>query len=60
MSSTFAGNLTILGSLANLIVIEKAKREAITISFREYCRAGVPVTFLTLGLGIAWLFFVRY
>lgn len=60
MSSTLAGNLTIPGSVANLIVIEKARREGTVISFWEYCKAGVPVTLLTLGLGIAWLVFAQY
>ncbi len=60
MSSTFAGNLTILGSVANLIVVENARREGIEISFREYCKAGIPVTVLTLALGIAWLKWVHY
>lgn len=57
MSSTLAGNLTILGSVANLIVVEKARRAGNSITFWEYCKAGVPVTFLTLGIGIAWLLF---
>lgn len=60
MSSTLAGNLTIPGSVANLIVIEKAKREGTIISFWEYCKVGVPVTILTLSLGIGWLLFVRF
>jgi Na+/H+ antiporter NhaD/arsenite permease-like protein len=60
MSSTFAGNLTILGSVANLIVVENASREGATVSFWEYCKVGVPLTILTLILGIAWLQFVRY
>jgi Na+/H+ antiporter NhaD/arsenite permease-like protein len=60
MSSTFAGNLTILGSVANLIVVENAKREGVAISFWEYCKAGVPITLLTLALGVGWLMFVRY
>ncbi len=60
MSSTFAGNLTILGSVANLIVAENARREGIEVSFWEYCRAGIPVTVLTLALGIAWLKWVHY
>jgi Na+/H+ antiporter NhaD/arsenite permease-like protein len=55
MSSTFAGNLTVLGSVANLIVVERARREGVTISFWEYCKAGVPVTVLSLGLGVGWL-----
>jgi Na+/H+ antiporter NhaD/arsenite permease-like protein len=60
MSSTFAGNLTVLGSVANLIVVESARREGVTISFWEYCKVGIPLTMLTLALGIAWLQFVRY
>ena len=60
MSSTLAGNLTVLGSVANLIVVENARRESVRISFWEYCKAGVPLTILTLILGIAWLEFVRY
>jgi Na+/H+ antiporter NhaD/arsenite permease-like protein len=60
MSSTFAGNLTVLGSVANLIVVENARREGVDVSFWEYCKAGVPVTILTLLLGIAWLKWVHY
>ncbi|HWG47627.1 MAG TPA: anion transporter [Gemmataceae bacterium] len=60
MSSTFAGNLTVLGSVANLIVVENARREGVTISFWEYCKVGVPITLLTLILGIVWLKFVPY
>jgi Na+/H+ antiporter NhaD/arsenite permease-like protein len=60
MSSTFAGNLTVLGSVANLIVVENARREGVAISFWEYCKVGIPLTILTLGVGIAWLEFVRY
>jgi Na+/H+ antiporter NhaD/arsenite permease-like protein len=53
MASTLAGNLTILGSVANLIVIERARRE-VKIGFWEYAKAGVPLTLLSLGAGI-WL-----
>jgi Na+/H+ antiporter NhaD/arsenite permease-like protein len=60
MSSTLAGNLTILGSVANLIVVEIARREGVVISFWEYVKVGVPVTLVTLALGIGWLQFVRY
>jgi Na+/H+ antiporter NhaD/arsenite permease-like protein len=60
MSSTFAGNLTLLGSVANLIVVESASREGVKVSFWEYCKAGVPLTLLTLGLGVLWLQFVHY
>ncbi len=60
MSSTFAGNLTVLGSVANLIVVENARRERVSVSFWEYCKVGIPLTVLTLALGIAWLEFVHY
>jgi Na+/H+ antiporter NhaD/arsenite permease-like protein len=53
MSSTLAGNLTVLGSVANLIVIERARRE-VRIGFWEYAKAGVPLTVLTLAVGI-WM-----
>jgi Na+/H+ antiporter NhaD/arsenite permease-like protein len=54
-SSTLAGNLTVLGSVANLIVVEAARREGVTVSFADYARVGVPVTLLTLALGVLWL-----
>jgi Na+/H+ antiporter NhaD/arsenite permease-like protein len=60
LSSTLAGNLTVLGSVANLIVVESARREGVAVSFGEYCKVGIPLTLLTLALGIAWLQFVRY
>jgi Na+/H+ antiporter NhaD/arsenite permease-like protein len=54
MSSTLAGNLTLLGSVANLIVVQLARRE-VKITFWEYLRAGVPLTLLTLAVGAAWI-----
>ena len=60
MSSTFAGNLTVLGSVANLIVVENARREGVSVSFWEYCKVGIPLTVATLTLGILWLEFVHY
>ena len=58
MSSTFAGNLTLLGSMANLIVAERAEARGERLGFVDYVRAGVPVTLLTLGWGIAALILV--
>jgi Na+/H+ antiporter NhaD/arsenite permease-like protein len=54
MSSTLAGNLTITGSVANIIVVEKA-RGVTHIGFLEYMKIGVPVTLVTLAIGLAWL-----
>jgi Na+/H+ antiporter NhaD/arsenite permease-like protein len=53
MASTFAGNLTIFGSVANMIVLELA-REKVHVGFWEYCRLGVPVTILTTAAGVAF------
>jgi len=58
MASTLSGNLTITGSVANIIVVESAKPE-VEIGFREYLRAGVPITLATLVIGWAWLAVVR-
>jgi Na+/H+ antiporter NhaD/arsenite permease-like protein len=56
MASTLAGNLTILGSVANLIVVERARDAGIPVGFLEYSKVGVPVTLLTLLVG--WLLLV--
>lgn len=55
MSSTLAGNLTLVGSVANLIVAERARVANIPISFWTYCRAGIPLTVFTLLIGAWWL-----
>jgi Na+/H+ antiporter NhaD/arsenite permease-like protein len=55
MASTLAGNLTITGSVANIIVVERAGAEGVHIGFREYLRIGLPVTVATLIWGSAWL-----
>lgn len=54
-SSTLAGNLTLLGSVANLIVAESSKRRHVNISFWEYTKAGTIITILTLMISIIWL-----
>jgi len=55
MSSTFAGNLLLIGSMANLIVAERAQARGVVIGFAEYARVGIPVTLLTLAWGVAVL-----
>ena len=55
MASTLAGNLTITGSVANIIVVERAAAEGVHIGFRDYFRVGLPVTVATLVLGSVWL-----
>jgi Na+/H+ antiporter NhaD/arsenite permease-like protein len=55
MASTLAGNFTILGSVANLIVVERARRANVEIGFWMYFCLGAPVTVLTLLIGVWWL-----
>ncbi len=54
LSTTFAGNLTIIGSVANMIVIESA-REHLQVSFWDYARLGIPITILTTAAGVILL-----
>lgn len=54
MASTLAGNLTITGSVANIIVVESAKPDT-KISFWDYFRVGLPITIMTLAVGWVWL-----
>jgi Na+/H+ antiporter NhaD/arsenite permease-like protein len=58
MASTLAGNLTITGSVANLIVVESAKPE-MEIGFWDYFRVGLPITLATLVVGWAWLAWIH-
>ena len=55
MASTLAGNLTVLGSVANLIVVQLARADGVTIGFWEYFRVGAPLTLLTIIVGLCWL-----
>ena len=57
LATTFAGNLTILGSVANIIVVESA-RSQVEISFWDYARVGIPVTLLTTLVGMAMLLLI--
>ena len=53
--STFAGNLLLVGSIANLIVADLAAREGVVIDWRTHARMGVPVTLATLAVVGLWL-----
>jgi Na+/H+ antiporter NhaD/arsenite permease-like protein len=58
LATTFAGNLTIAGSVANMIVVESA-RDHIQVSFWDYARFGIPITILTTGAGVVVLLVLR-
>jgi Na+/H+ antiporter NhaD/arsenite permease-like protein len=53
--STLAGNLLLVGSIANLIVVDLAARSGISIDWRDHVRIGFPVTLLTLAIVWFWL-----
>jgi Na+/H+ antiporter NhaD/arsenite permease-like protein len=58
MASTLAGNLTLIGSVANLIVAQGAESEGSPISFWAYFKVGLPLTLVTLAAGTAWLMWI--
>jgi Na+/H+ antiporter NhaD/arsenite permease-like protein len=55
MAATFAGNFTILGSIANLIVVQRAAASGVQIGFWDHFRVGAPLTIITLAIGTWWL-----
>lgn len=54
-SSTLAGNATILGAAANVIVVQAASKEGVEVSMADFVRGGLPTTLATLALSIAVL-----
>ncbi|QDT98788.1 anion transporter [Gimesia aquarii] len=58
LSSSLAGNLIIVGSVANIIVVESARQAGIKIDFKTHARVGIPVTLVTLSVTGAWLWLV--
>jgi Na+/H+ antiporter NhaD/arsenite permease-like protein len=60
LTSTLAGNLTLVGSVANLIVAEAAAREGVEVGFLDYLKVGVPLTLLTTAAGLVVLALLGY
>lgn len=58
--STLSGNLLLLGSLANLIVVERAAVSGVTLGFVEHAKCGVPMTLASIALAIGWLWAMGY
>lgn len=56
LSSTLAGNLLIIGSLVNIIVVSQAARRGININWKKHAAVGIPITFLTLAFAAIWLY----
>ncbi|MBM3565056.1 MAG: anion transporter [Alphaproteobacteria bacterium] len=53
--STLAGNLLIVGSLANIIVAERAAASGVRLGFADFARAGIPMTLIAMTLAVLWL-----
>ncbi|MGE4543068.1 MAG: SLC13 family permease [Pedobacter sp.] len=58
LASTLAGNLLVIGSIANIIVVDQAARLGVPLGWREHARIGVPVTLLSLAVTAGWLWLV--
>jgi Na+/H+ antiporter NhaD/arsenite permease-like protein len=58
--STLAGNLLVVGSLANIIAVERARDAGVVLTFAEHARCGVPMTLLSLLLALVWLVLMGY
>ncbi len=59
LSSTFAGNLITIGSIANLITFEQAKEYGVEIGFWEHARVGIPVTIASIAIVLVWIRFAQ-
>ena len=59
VSSTFAGNLITIGSIANLITMEQARAYGVRITFRDHARVGIPVTLASLAMLGLWMVVAR-
>jgi Na+/H+ antiporter NhaD/arsenite permease-like protein len=55
LASTLAGNLLLVGSIANLIVVDQAARLGVRIGWREHARVGLPIGIVTLAIAASWL-----
>jgi Na+/H+ antiporter NhaD/arsenite permease-like protein len=53
--TTLAGNLLIAGSLANIIMVERAKEAGVSLTFLQHARSGVPMTLASCAAAIGWL-----
>ena len=58
--STLAGNLLVVGSLANIIAVERARDAGVVLTFAEHARCGVPMTLLSFLFALAWVYGMGY
>jgi Na+/H+ antiporter NhaD/arsenite permease-like protein len=55
LANSFGGSLIVIGSVANIIVIQQARELGVSISFRAFARLGVPVTIASIMILLAWI-----
>ncbi|MSO55267.1 MAG: anion transporter [Rhodospirillales bacterium] len=53
--TTLAGNLLLLGSMANLIVAERAAAAGVRLGFADFARAGIPMGLASMAVAAVWL-----
>ena len=58
LATTFAGNLLLVGSIANLIVADLARQQGIEIDWKKHAITGIPVTLMSLAVVWLWMGFV--
>jgi Na+/H+ antiporter NhaD/arsenite permease-like protein len=58
LANSFGGSLIVLGSVSNIIVVQRSRELGIRISFRDFARLGVPVTAAAMAVLLAWLMLV--
>jgi Na+/H+ antiporter NhaD/arsenite permease-like protein len=54
--SSLAGNLLLVGSVANIIIVERAAAFGVRLGFAEYARVGVPITLISMAIAVGWLY----
>ena len=55
LAPTLTGNLLVVSSIANIIVIDQARQHGVVITWKEHIRLGVPITIVTLSIAAVWL-----
>ena len=59
LANSFGGNLIVIGSVANIIVVQQARDMGIEITFWGFARLGIPVTLASLGALLGWVALLR-
>jgi Na+/H+ antiporter NhaD/arsenite permease-like protein len=58
--SSLSGNLLLVGSLANILVVERAADFGVDLSFAEHAKVGIPITLLSMAFAVFWLAYMEW